>query len=371
MFWEGHGMTITFILGNGFDIQLGLLTRYSDFLQEYTKPPWSGSDNIIKFKKYLSQKNVQELWSDAEIAMGKHLGQFSDATIQLYNERVLNFESNMVKYLKQQQERCFYSEKEQIAARFKGFLFKSFNEVLTNRKDDLNDLLNDTRIYNFITFNYTNLLEQIKRCCDINPSSDKIQTRISGGKTYTDFWGSIFHVHGTLNNQIIMGVNDESQLDLQGGVTLTESLTWKLIKPTLNQGSRHNFDLPAKEIISRSDMIAIYGVSYGDTDKLWWEEIVNWLRKKPENKLIAFIRDQANPFVPELPWDELDYEKNKRKEILEKLHIDENDSDFNTLIDQIYIILNTTKLNLKEILLPSLENKTTAESTNSQELVTV
>lgn len=364
-------MTITFVLGNGFDIQLGLLTKYSDFLQEYTTPPWSGSDNIIKFKEYLSRKDIQELWSDAEIAMGKHLGQFSDATVQLYNERVRDFERNMIKYLKQQQEKCCYSDKTRIATRFKEFLSKSFDEILTNRRDEINSLLNVSRIYNFITFNYTDLLEQIKKCCNLDYSSDKIQTRISGSKTYTDFWDSIIHVHGTLNKQIIMGVNDESQLDLQGNVTLTESLALKLIKPTLNQESKHNFDLPAKEIISRSDMIAIYGVSYGDTDKLWWEEIVNWLKKRPENKLVAFVRDQANPFVPELPWDELDYEKNKRIEILKKLHINENDSDFNTLIDQIYIILNTTKLNLKEILLPPLENKTTADSTNSQELVTV
>lgn len=46
-------MNITYILGNGFDIQLGLKSRYCDFLAEYVKPKDEDSENVRAFREYL------------------------------------------------------------------------------------------------------------------------------------------------------------------------------------------------------------------------------------------------------------------------------------------------------------------------------
>lgn len=355
-------MNITFILGNGFDIQLGLQSRYSDFLREYTKITPDDNENIKAFKKYLKPKPNRDLWSDAEKGMGVHLGQFSDKTIEAYNERVLDFESRLAEYLRQQQDRCSYSEHEKISGGFQDFLFKSFGDALTSRRDNLDINKPERNRFHFISFNYTNLLEEIAKCCISN--SGAVRTRVFQRGVYTDDWGLIFHVHGMLDGQIIMGVNDESQLDLSGEVTLTEALRWELIKPILNQNSR-NFDVPAKKAIAVSDIIAIYGVSYGDTDKLWWEEIVGWLRQDAEHKLVMFVREEPIPFNPVLGWMELNYEKGKRREMLKKLRVKESAPDFEALTEQIYIILNTTRLNLKELLIPPVsDGDTVAASTN-------
>lgn len=364
-------MNITFMLGNGFDIQLGLLSRYSDFLQEYIHITPDDNDNIIEFKNYLAQKTTRELWSDAEKAMGVHLGQYSDATIEDFNQRVQDFESSMVEYLKRQQERCSYSDKGQIETRFTDFLFNSFSDVLTYRRNDLYSNENEHNTFHFVTFNYTNLLERIIMCC-ISPGSTIIRRHTVQRTTFYDSLGSIIHVHGALNSKIIMGVNDEGQLDLSGGTTLTEALRWELIKPALNHDYGSDFDLSAKNVIAKSDIIAIYGVSYGDTDKLWWEEITNWLRQTPEHKLVAFIRDEPERFNPTIAWAELKYAKTKQREILTKLHIDENSPDFEDLTKQIYIILNTTRLNLKELLIPEVSDEdTVAASTNPSEPTTI
>lgn len=343
-------MNITFILGNGFDIQLGLQSRYSDFLQEYIKITPEDNDNIVEFKKYLSQDPSRELWSDAEIAMGVHLGGYSDATIGAYNERVQDFEVHLIAYLKEQQDQCSFSDSQEIARQFENFLFESFDDVLTARRSKLTNANysgNDT--YHFISFNYTNLLERIKKCYG---NGNRLRIREVYNQKYIDSWGSISHVHGTLDNQIIMGVNDESQLDTSGGITLTEELCWELIKPRLNLDSGNSFDSPAKDVVSNSDIIAIYGVSFGDTDRLWWEAIVDWLKQDPAHKLVAFVRDEPGQFIPALAWTELKYERRKRKDILKKLCIEENDPAFDDLIEQIYIILNTKRLELKEILMP-------------------
>lgn len=361
-------MDITFILGNGFDIQLGLQSRYSNFLREYIKIAPEDNNNIKEFKKYLGQNSSRELWADAEIAMGAHLGEYSDATIEAYNERVQDFEVHLIAYLKEQQALCSFSDSEKIASQFTSFLLDSFGDVLTARREKLNTDISTNNTYGFISFNYTNLLEKIKECIGTNI----LRIRESSAKKYIDRWGPIIHVHGTLDNQIIMGVNDESQLDIRGGVTLTDELRWELIKPTLNFDSGNSFDLPAKNVILKSDIIAIYGVSYGSTDKLWWETIVNWLKQNPEHRLVAFVRDKPGQFVPALAWTELRYERRKRRDILKKLCIEESNPDFEKLIEQVYIIQNTKRLELKEILMPqSDEEGAIAASTNQDKPTTI
>lgn len=44
-------MQITFLIGNGFDIGIGLKTRYEDFYKEYCIIRENDNDNIKNFKK--------------------------------------------------------------------------------------------------------------------------------------------------------------------------------------------------------------------------------------------------------------------------------------------------------------------------------
>ena len=45
-------MNITFMIGNGFDLNIGLKTRYKDFILEYLKID-TKDDMLKKFKKIL------------------------------------------------------------------------------------------------------------------------------------------------------------------------------------------------------------------------------------------------------------------------------------------------------------------------------
>lgn len=105
-------MLITFILGNGFDIQMGLHTRYKDFIENYIKPDVNDDSNIKEFKRYLQSKENIQLWSDAEIGMGTHLGDFSDENFQMFTSRIRDFELKMRTYLLQQQNLISYEEAE-------------------------------------------------------------------------------------------------------------------------------------------------------------------------------------------------------------------------------------------------------------------
>ena len=63
-------LPVTFIIGNGFDIGLGMKTRYGDVYDEYVKTP-SATEVIKAFKKDLSQRTPYDKWSDFEMGMAE------------------------------------------------------------------------------------------------------------------------------------------------------------------------------------------------------------------------------------------------------------------------------------------------------------
>lgn len=63
------------------------------------------SSTIRSFKRYLKTEQGKEFWSDAEIAMGKHLGAYSDRNADQYGECIEDFEERMAEYLEAEQAR--------------------------------------------------------------------------------------------------------------------------------------------------------------------------------------------------------------------------------------------------------------------------
>ena len=352
-------MNVTFILGNGFDMQMGLKSSYGDFIKEYVKSCPDDNENIKKFKAYLKQSGGTGMWSDAEKAFGLHLGQFSDNNIAEYSERLQNFEIKMIEYLEAQQNSRYFGQRDKIRDIFCDFVFRFPDELLANGKQDLKvqEITEDTN-FNFLTFNYTNIIDNIIDCCLL------LGSQVSGYRSeYSpkhDYFNRPIHIHGTLDTSIIMGVNDESQLDVSKGVTLTQSLKYQLLKTEMNRGMRNNRESDAKKIINRSDVIVFYGVSFGETDNIWWKEIRDWLRGKWGHKIVAFIRDDRATYNRRLAWSELQYQDSKRQEIAKKLGLSDNEQD-NVLLEQIYIVINTNKLELKDIIASTPENQINSE----------
>lgn len=340
-------MNITYILGNGFDIQLGLKSRYSDFLVEYVKPKDSDTVNVSEFKRYLKEHTDCMWWSDVEKAMGEELGKFSDKTVKNYTERLRSFETEMFNYLKEEQNKCRWELIAEIGKVFIKFLRESFNSMFNNTKISIWPKNNT---YNFISLNYTNTIDMIFSCCK-KFKGDTIYQETQGHDVYRDKLGKVCHAHGDLESQVIMGVNDESQLIVADGLTLTDELKWQLIKGEMSKAANMNREVEAKQLISDSSIIALYGVSYGETDARWWHEILTWLRGDEFRKVVAFVYEENMPLDARAAWEAPIYEKNKKEEILKKLGVSDV-SLIEKLKPQIYIIQNTKLLNLQELIRP-------------------
>lgn len=88
-------MRILYLIGNGFDLHVGLKTSYFDFLKYYLHQPFPadiddvGKRFITRLKADINQNF--ELWSDLELQYGKH---FEQTEIQSRKNSIWNKTTN-------------------------------------------------------------------------------------------------------------------------------------------------------------------------------------------------------------------------------------------------------------------------------------
>ena len=110
-------MDITFLLGNGFDIGLGLNSSYRDFYKEYCKPDDTDSE-CIRFKNQLKTTddgvfNSVYNWSDFEKAFGEYAKEFGKEQEDEYLGVFSDFCQKFNLYLEKEESLIDYSNKKQ------------------------------------------------------------------------------------------------------------------------------------------------------------------------------------------------------------------------------------------------------------------
>ncbi len=309
-------MEITFLVGNGFDRNLGLKTAYSDFVQVYKKEK-SENKNIENFKEYIETN--KELWKDAELALGKYTEYFDAATGTGFSDCQEDFEKSLAVYLMEETQRINYDAcYEVICKAFSRIntLTEIFPDLEKSTLDKIyNNFLHENRYFNFLNFNYTYTLEN---CINIikNPINI-LGTHIFNSNKKEHKFGKHIHVHGTVEKNMVFGVNDETQISKNEIFNFGYGEIYKnqLIKQKANESYMDDVDGKAHDIINKSNIIFIYGMSIGETDKLWWQRICNWLAKNEMHHLIIYSYDM--PIKGAIPLRFLLHEKTCKNKFLE------------------------------------------------------
>ena len=107
-------MNITFIIGNGFDIGLGLKTSYSDFISEYADLSQPHDPHALEYK-LKDQINKNRLsWADAEVAFAKLSFDSILKGCKKFDESFLDllsrFQNAIVKYLESEENRFAFTK---------------------------------------------------------------------------------------------------------------------------------------------------------------------------------------------------------------------------------------------------------------------
>lgn len=98
------------------------------------------------------------------------------------------------------------------------------------------------------------------------------------------------HLHGTINEELILGVNDTSQIANEG-FRNNQLYRQLLVKEEANKRFGQNKTQEARQIIDDSEIICVFGASIGITDKMWWTYISKWLQRSGNHRLIIFMKN--------------------------------------------------------------------------------
>lgn len=319
-------MNLLYILGNGFDINLGLKTRYSDFYRHYCETS-SPSELIEKFKKDLKDDIVN--WSDLELQFGKYCSELKD--VESFIEVFENLGDHLAAYLQEIEN---------------GFDFKAVDrDLLLNQlpypekyltPTDLEQLTtfkkqwkNHEWLINIITLNYTKSIEKI-----IDKDLNK-RLKIGDRSNIANYLNNIEHLHGYVDERMVLGINDLSQLNSEEFKT-SEEITDAFVKSECNKVSKHGIDRKCTSLIQNANIICLFGSSIGDTDKCWWELIGKQLIDR-DIRLIIYYRSESLSRLRSYKLGTI--EREQKRFFLSKTGL--NESEYEQIKDKIYIGVNT------------------------------
>jgi len=334
-------MNVLFFIGNGFDLNVGLKTQFENVLSLYAEET-SVDPVIISFKRSISQKI--KTWSNFEEKIGTYSDEMEKKETPIetfldYGNCNLDFIRFLKDCLIKEEKKANYADTRNIAESFKSSLL-NFTKHLEIDQNVFFDIKDKTTVkYSYMCFNYTSVFNN---CLDILKESkifplDKIRKSAFLGKVIVgrNDLGNVLHIHGTLENNMILGVNDIKQIQNLDFHNIEKINTY--IKPNVNDLLENRRNADAIKLIGDADVYCVFGMSIGKTDKKWWIEICKQLIDNSEKQLIIYAYekdfDNAIPaytleikeffkitFLNHLKYSELDKDEIKEK-ISKKIHV--------------------------------------------------
>lgn len=289
-------MNITYLIGNGFDLNLGFKTSYQNFYDYYLSLPYDPS--LARFKKIISNQRYST-WSDAELGLGEITKEFKDEnSIKEFDTCYDNIVEKLSKYLKEEQDKfIFIAQKSDIAQTTynvlssvlsTSFIHKDQFEMISSLYDG-----NQSINYNFINFNYTNIFDNF--ISTLISEHDSVFRSLKKTNVHIN---TPIHIHGSLDDTIIFGVDNNEQISNEVFKN-NKSFTDFAIKKNGIDVCDVSRNSTTQYLLNNSDIICTYGISFGETDRNWWELIKNWLERHYIHQLVVFTYDEL--FKPSSP----------------------------------------------------------------------
>lgn len=283
-------MRILHLIGNGLDLSYGLKTSYADFYKTYTDEANCATDSATIQKLKSNIRADYKSWADAELALGKYAEQCE--SMSEYTECIDDFRDNLREYLKQQLNVNIegpISPKQ--ANTFCNHIItpaEKLDEAIRSKHYSLvggmNAYLNGT-IIDVISFNYTHVFEYLVELAKMSVA------KMSGAARDTFNELKIHHIHGTLEDSMTLGVNDSSQVKAK--FSISEDDYVEIVKPLFNDACLNLNNSTCENLIAKANIICLFGLSLGETDKKWWELIGVQMMQREDVSILFF------PFDPE------------------------------------------------------------------------
>lgn len=334
------------MVGNGFDVSLGIKSSYSRFYEWYCDKN-SEKPHINSFRKEIKNDvnrnvpNEEKTWADFEIGLGKYTSEFTVDTVDDFLDCLEDAQGSIIEYLTEQERQCDFTQySNESYMQFAKSLCDFYDEISDLEKLQVSSMLNgvpnENREIYFLTFNYTHTLEQILE----HMPNETLKTWRHGTASYGYIIKrNVLHVHGTTDEFPVLGVNDESQIE---NTALIETPQFRelLIKAENVNALGKLWHRQAEERISNSRVVCILGMSIGASDAKWWRKIVQWLKANTSRHLIIYWHE-SDPPNGISSRKQLKCVEQTKERLLSYAELSPNEKQ--TLKERMHVVINTSK----------------------------
>lgn len=280
-------MNVTWIIGNGYDLNLGLRTGYPDFYHRCYKQLEDAE--AVAHRERLDTLITDlgespELWSDFELLLGKSTVGFDNP--DEHHECFQRMKQEMESYLLEQQGRFdassqlreFYDEFAASLTAFPERLDSAERDAIESRFEE--SWVNRVEV---VTLNYTNCIEACIDAMKNRPIEGGIFTARS------HIVDSVIHAHGSLEEprQVVFAVASAEQA-ANISYRFDEEFRQCWTKPGLDDVYGNGRLRDALTAIEQADVIASFGCSFGPTDEHIWKSVGAWMRRSSNACFVSF-----------------------------------------------------------------------------------
>ena len=336
-------MNVLYLIGNGFDLRLGLPTRYADFLEFYKgQTPQLGdgrSQREVAIKKYKErfftemaerEERGEEQWKDLEIALGEFTTAFGDDADGFCD--FCDFYEDMNRSLEAYLSQCNFEPTPEEVEKLCEDLTYPYRYFKPREEKELRALTIAQAWYiDVISFNYTSSFECL--CQDALLVGER--NHPEGYSGHPVIYQGVKHVHGSLGEGgILLGVDHGEQI-VSAQYRQCDDVMDLLLKPQANEGRGTLVDEECLSLIAGADVICLFGLSLGPTDQMWWTAIKKRFLDNPEVILLYFHYDPAAGSA--LKFDRRK-ERQARLHLIDALGLEGNQKEYD---DRIFVAINS------------------------------
>lgn len=249
-----------FLIGNGFDLNCGMNTRFSDVYKEYVNSD-SKSPIIEAFKREISSD--MDRWSGFEMEMCEYAQSLN--TEKEFVECVRDFSVYMREYLGREQ-RLFFQKMNDDAKvkKIHDEMVDSFSDFYKGISHNVDSTMRtryagSRRNVQAISFNYTEVFDYA-----MEKAFDQYSYRAP----------RVIHIHGKLDDDPTLGIDNENQW--KAAYPLSRNGKRAFVRPFFNEEYDKMRVAEAVNIINSADTICTYGLALGESDLTWRNVLIGF-----------------------------------------------------------------------------------------------
>lgn len=338
-------LNLTVFIGNDFDLSAGMKTGTAEFMDFFANKHESDEGPVGRLAKIILEDGPQN-WADFEKKLGEY-AQVIEKTEKDPASAALDckgaVDEALIDFIDKADSEVTDEFVKANAKSVIGSLACWFGALQPREQGAIERHYSSpySLIVDFVTFNYTSLLPRLYA-----EYGNEGQTIPDDAKfVYAFKMRQLVQIHSSLSRDPVCGVNDTSQIasnDLASNSDIANTYVKSEIQKLLGSNDGPN----AMSLLTRADVLIIFGLSLGESDAQWWTAVVEQLKRNAS--LFVIIASIDVPTSRRIPTAYLRLSKKIKGRLLRFGGVSDKEAD--TLSERIFIIPSEKIFQFKETL---------------------